>query len=102
MTDSYLFGEFLSHIPCWLLFTWGVSRTHPMLASLCGEFLLHIPCWLLYVEVFFTCPMLACSCWEFILHILRWLLYVGSFYYTSCAWCFRREKRFLFLWEYLL
>ena len=27
-------GEFLLHIPCWLLFLiWGVSLTHPMLAS---------------------------------------------------------------------
>ena len=71
--------EFLLHIPCWLhfylggfsytsragfIFIWGVSLTHPMLASslffiwrvslthpmlalfFWGEFLLHIPCWL--------------------------------------------------------
>ena len=28
---------------------WGVSLTHPVLAALCGEFLLHIPCWLLFL-----------------------------------------------------
>ena len=27
---------------------WGVYLTHPVLAALCGEFLLHIPCWLLF------------------------------------------------------
>ena len=43
-TDSFLFGEFLSHIPCWLPFMWGVFLTHPVLASLCGEFLLHVLC----------------------------------------------------------
>ena len=40
-------GEFLLHIPCCRVsfFIWGVSLTHPMLASfLSGEFLLHIPC----------------------------------------------------------
>ena len=32
-----------------LTFIWGVSLTHPMLYLLfCGEFLLHIPCWLLF------------------------------------------------------
>ena len=52
-------GEFLLHIPCCLhfylvsfsytsragfAFLWGVSLTHPVLASfLSGEFLLHIP-----------------------------------------------------------
>ena len=58
----FLCGEFLLYNPCWLPFlsgtfsytshddvnfTWGVSLTHPVLASfLSGEFLLHIPCWL--------------------------------------------------------
>ena len=60
-------GEFLLDIPCWLyfymgsfliylgsfsytsraglIFIWGVSLTHPVLASfLCREFLIHIPC----------------------------------------------------------
>ena len=97
---SFLCGEFLLHIPCWLLsfflllllflyiFIWGVSLIHSMLASfLSGEFLLHIPCWLLYYvpsfsytsrgDFFFICgvslthPVLASL--------------VGSFSYTSCA-----------------
>ena len=57
----FLSREFLLHIPCWFLlvfrgrfshishagfiFIWGVSLTHPVLASLLSvEFLLHIPC----------------------------------------------------------
>ena len=55
---SFLSGQFLLHIPCWLHFyrvsfsyashggfpfLWGVSLTHPVLASfLCGSFLFHI------------------------------------------------------------
>ena len=78
------------------LFIWGVSRTHPMLASLYREFLLYIWCWLLYVEgfsymshavlfmlgVYLTHPLLAASCREFLLHILCLVLYVGSFSYN--------------------
>ena len=61
-------GEFLLHIPWWLrfcfvfylgsfcytsragfIFNWGVSLTHPVLASfLSGEFLLQIPLWLYF------------------------------------------------------
>ena len=61
-------------------FIWGVSLTHPVLASfLCREFLLHIPCWLHL-------------CGEFPLHIPCWLhFYLGSFCYTSHA-------GFIFLW----
>ena len=56
----FWFGEFLLLILCWLSFylgsfsytsragfnfIWGVSLTHPVLASfVCGEFLLHILC----------------------------------------------------------
>ena len=83
MLDSFLPGELILHIPCWLLFCfsfflllfyfifaylgsfpntsrsgfifiWVVSLTHPILASyLLGEFLLHIPCWLLRFVVVF-------------------------------------------------
>ena len=58
----FLSRELPSYIPCWLHFylgsfsyishaglnfTWGVSLTHPVLASFfCGEFLWHILCWL--------------------------------------------------------
>ena len=78
--------EFLLHIPCWIHFhrgsfsytsragficTWGVSLTHPMLASfLSGEFLLHIP-------------------GEFLPHIPYWLYFSGGgFFYTSEAGVF--------------
>ena len=70
-------GEFFLHIPCWLhfsmgsfsytshaclIFLWGVSLTHPVLASyLCVELFLNIRYWL--------------------------YLYLGSFSYTSHA-CF--------------
>ena len=93
---SFVFGEFLLHIPCWLHFYLGsfsytshagfifmlwVSLTHPELASfpfLCGEFLLHIPCWLLFSflvwEVSLTYPVLASFLsGEFLLHIPYWL-----------------------------
>ena len=47
---SFLCGELLFHIPCWLLFMRGVSLTHPELTSfLCGEFLLHVSFWLFSV-----------------------------------------------------
>ena len=85
-------GEFLLHIPCWLLFlTWGVSLTHPMLASfsicgvslthpvlpslLSGDFLLHIPCRLYFSLGSFSDTSHAgfffflFLIWEFLLHI---------------------------------
>ena len=89
-----LCGEFLLRIPCLLpfylgsfsytshagfifirgcIFMWGVSLTHPVLASfLSGEFLLHIPCWITFLSG------------EFLLHTPCWLhVYVRSFSYTS-------------------
>ena len=96
---SFLCGEFLLHIPCWLCFNVGSSLTNPVLPSclpgsffypppppptfwllflfyflfLCGELLLHIPCCLHFYG-------------EFLLHITCWLhFYVGSFSYTSRA-----------------
>ena len=65
---------------------WGVSCTHPMLASLCGEFLLHILCWLLCVGSFsytssagffvwgvsLTHPVLASLCFSY--------MYCASFF----------------------
>ena len=98
MLASFLSGEFLLHIPCWLLsssflnlgsssstfhagfiFIWGVSLTHPVLASflisgVSREFLLHIPCWLYFS--------------------------VGSFSYTSHAAFFFFS--FFFCGEFLL
>ena len=46
-----LYGKFLLHAQCW--FIWGVSLTHPMLASFSWEFLSSGLCWLLYVGNFF-------------------------------------------------
>ena len=79
------------------IFMWEVSLTHLVLASfLSGELLLHIPCWITFLKTF-THPVLAsCLCEEFLLHIpsfgeflLRiqcWFhFYVGSFSYTSRA-----------------
>ena len=102
---SFLSGEFLLHIPCWLflsvgsfsytshagffftffsfLFIWGVSLTRPVLASFFyGEFLLHIPC----------CLSFSFFCGEFLLQIPCWLyFYLGSFSYTS-------DASFIFIW----
>ena len=77
-----------------VIFIWGVSLTHPMLALFfCGEFLLHIPCWLFC--------FLFCFCFkfrEFLLPIPCWLCFsytsrtgfffffnLGRFSYTSHA-----------------
>ena len=64
---------------------WGVSLTHPMLASfLSGEFLLHIPCWITFS--FFIWGV-SLTCWLLFLSFLI----LGSFSYTShaglnCIW----------------
>ena len=89
---SFLCGEFLLHIPCWLnvyvgsfsytshadfVFMSGVSLTHPVLPSfLCGEFF-YTPIFI-FIFIFYR--------GEFLLHIPCWLhSYVGSFSYTSHA-----------------
>ena len=113
----------LLYIPLWLhfypgsfsytsiagfIFIWGVSLTHPMLASfLSGEFLLHIPGWIYFSVgsfsctshaafffflvfllfliwgVFLTQPVLASLLsGEFLLQCRRYFS-VGSFSYTS-------------------
>ena len=89
-------GHFFLHVPgCLILFLiWGISLSHPMLASFfCREFLLHIPCWLHFYlgsfsytshngfifiwPVSLTHPMLALFfCGEFLLHIPCWLLFL--------------------------
>ena len=109
MLTLFICGQFLLHIPSWLLFlTWGVSFTHPVLTLfLCGEFLIHIPYWLIFLNVgsfsytshadfvfmwgvFLTHPVLASFLFgEFLLHIpccLHFLL--GSFSDTSYAYFF--------------
>ena len=93
---------------------WGVSLTYPVLVSfLCGEFLLHIPCWLLFYLGSFSYtslhPLLFLIIYisytsssfffslsffsvEFFLHISCWFhSSLGSFSYTSRA-------GFIFLW----
>ena len=56
---------------CLFVFIWGVSVTHPVLASfLSGEFLLQIPCWLYFS---LTHQIMAC------------FSNLGSFFYTSRA-----------------
>ncbi len=72
---SFLCGEFLLYIPCWLHFYRGLSLTHPMpISFLSREFILHIPWWLYYY--FFFC-LGSFPCW---LHF-----YLGGFSYTSPA-----------------
>ena len=89
MLVSFLCGEFLLHIPYWLyfylgslsfFFLWGVSLTHPMLASLSLSLSL---IW----GVSLRHPMLALFLsGESLLHIPRCLhFYAGSFSYTSRA-----------------
>ena len=74
LLPSFLCGEFVLHILCFLSFIRGISLTHPALDSIvCGKFLLHIPCWLFL-------------CGEFLLHIPCYLhFYAVSFSYTSGA-----------------
>ena len=76
------------------IFNWGVSLTHPMLASfLPGEFLFHIPRWLYFSVGCFSYTShadffiyLNFKFGEFLLHIPCWLhFYLGSFCYTVSA-----------------
>ena len=103
-----LLADFLLHIrPCWLQFylgsfsytsdragfnfIWGVSLTHPALASfsLRGVSLTHPMLTLFFMwGVSLTHPVLpSFLCREFLLHITYWLVlfYLGSFSYTSRA-----------------
>ena len=120
MLASLLSGEFLLHIPCWLCFSvgsffytsqaglffcfifliiilffliWGVSLTHPVLASfLSREFLLHIPCCLhFYLASFSHTSHAAFSfLWGVSLThpMLASFFNLGSFSYTSHAGIF--------------
>ena len=105
----FLSREFLLHIPCWFLlvfrgrfshishagfiFIWGVSLTHPVLASLLSvEFLLHIPC-CIYSSVWSFSYISQAGFFRFFRktfnlvsfsYVSRWLhFYLGSFSYTS-------------------
>ncbi len=47
----FYLGSFPYTSPAGFIFMWGVSLKHPVLASfLCGEPLLHIPCWLPFLS----------------------------------------------------
>ena len=100
MVASFLFGEFLLHIPCWLnfyldsfsytsrtgfIFLWGVSLTHPVLASFFFFFFnlwsfsyTSHTCFIFLWGVSFTHPMLAFSSSSSSFNL-------GSFSYTSRA-----------------
>ena len=91
MMASFLCGDFLLHIPCWLHFYLG-SFSYTSHAGFfpfplnCGEFLLNIPCWFHFtLGVSLTHPMLTLFlCGEFLLHIpcrLRFCIW-GNFSYT--------------------
>ena len=105
---SFLSGEFLIHMPCWLnfylrslfyrshagfTFLWGVSLTPPVLASfLCGEFLLHFPCCLhFYRQGISLTPRVLGSCFVFVLFVCLFCcccFHLLSFSYTSRAGLF--------------
>ena len=99
MLASFLFGEFLLHIPCWRhfylvsfsdtsravlfflvsfpgSFSWGVSLTHPLLVSfLSGELLLHIPCWRhFYLWSFSYTSRTGFILFQYFLWYIRWWL----------------------------
>ena len=97
MLASFLSGEFLLHIPCWLnfylgsfsytshagfIFLWGVLFTHPMLALFfCGKVFLHIPFWLLFLII--CCLDLYRRSFYYTSH--AGFVFLGSFSYTSLA-----------------
>ena len=85
-------------------FIWEVSLTRPVLASfLSGEFLLHIPCWLLFFLLFFKSGWRGGGGGEFLLHIPCWLyFYQGSFSYNSHAGFFLFYLYFILSGEFLL
>ena len=111
--DTFLRGEFLLNIPCWLhfylgsfsytshavsIFIQGIILTHPVLASFfffyLGSFSYTSRAgFILLWGVSLTHPMLTLFlCGEFLLHIpCRLCFYVGSFSYTSRA-------DFVFMW----
>ena len=81
--SSFYRGSFSYTSRAGFIFIWGVSLTHPMLASfLSGEFLLHIPCWLHFYL----------GCFSYTSHA-SFFFYLGSFSYTLCA-------GFTFIWAF--
>ena len=122
---SFLTGEFLLHIPCWLpfylgsfsytshagfIFMWGVSLTHPMLTFLFNFFILNLGSFsytshaglFLTWGVSLTHPVLAkFFCGEFLLHIPWWLYFcVGSFssFINLGSFSYTSRAGFIFIW----
>ena len=66
------------------LFIWGVSLTHPMLASFYVRNFLHTS----HAKgVSLTHLVMASLGGSFFFHVPCWLVHVGSLSYTSCAGC---------------
>ena len=90
MLTLFFCGEFLFHVPCWLLFLIrGVSLTHPVLFSfLSAESLLNIPCCFIFIWGLSLTDrtMMSILSGEFLLHIQCWShFYQLTFSYTSHA-----------------
>ena len=123
MLVSFLSGEFLLHIPCWLhfylgsfsytspagfIFIWGVSLTHPMLVSfLSGEFLLHTPCWFHFHRGSFsyTSRAVLILMKEFLFHIpysfLFFFFFVFPFFFFFFylgSFSYTSLAGFIFIW----
>ena len=98
----FLSGEFLLHIPCWLLFyvfifIWGVSLTHPAMAffllwgvsltqPMLASFIKNQFLW----GISLAHPVLASFlCGKFVLHIPCWLhFYLGEFLLHIPHWLY--------------
>ena len=96
MLASFLCGEYLLLIQCWLhfylgsfsytsragfIFMWGDSLTPPVLTLvLCGEFVLRIPCCIDFYARSFSYISRA----RFFIYFINFF-YLGSFFYTSRA-----------------
>ena len=79
--DRFYVGSFSYTSHAAFIFMHGISLAHPKLPSiLCGEFVLHIPCWLLFMRgISLTHPVLASSFFSFFFFFL-FLFYVRSFF----------------------
>ena len=125
----FLLGEFLLHTPCWVqfyqgsfsdtsragfTFIWGVSLTHPVLASfyfiyIYGEFLLHIPCWIYFSVGSFSYTSIAVFVFMWGVSLthpeLAWFFscfLLGSFSCKSCSVFFFFFFFFFLLGDFLL
>ena len=102
----FFYGEFLLLIPCWFIFyrrsfsytcragfifIWGVSLTHPVLASfLSGVFLLQIPRWFHFHAGSFSYTSRAVVVVVFKSH--------ASFFFNRRSFSYTFRVGFIFLW----